>query len=102
MSHFTFLKPEWPEIFIAAAKAEQAVNPDPRTACFYANRSGGHESRKLHCPPQTPLCGTLVPRALLPGSSAIVSRLEIAWSLPKRAMVSDFQEESLGRVNEAS
>jgi type I restriction enzyme R subunit len=39
MSHFRFLKPEWPEIFIAAAKAEVATLPDPRTACFYARRA---------------------------------------------------------------
>jgi type I restriction enzyme R subunit len=39
MSHFRFLQPEWPEIFIAAAKAEVATLPDPRTACFYARRA---------------------------------------------------------------
>ena len=39
MSHFRFLQPEWPEIFIAAAKAEATTLPDPRTACFYARRA---------------------------------------------------------------
>lgn len=39
MPHFTFLQSEWPAIFEAAAKAEAAVHPDPRTACFYARRA---------------------------------------------------------------
>src|SRR5215472_13168787 len=39
MSHFRFLQPEWPEIFIAAAKAEAYTIPDPRSACFYARRA---------------------------------------------------------------
>jgi len=37
--HFTFLQIEWPAIYEAAAKAEAAVHPDPRTACFYARRA---------------------------------------------------------------
>ncbi len=39
MNHFTFLQAEWPTVFEAAAKAEEAVHSDPRTACFYARRS---------------------------------------------------------------
>ncbi|MBI5628729.1 MAG: DEAD/DEAH box helicase family protein, partial [Candidatus Rokubacteria bacterium] len=39
MSQFVFLQPEWPAVFEAAAKAEAAVHPDPRTACFYARRA---------------------------------------------------------------
>jgi type I restriction enzyme R subunit len=39
MSTFAFLKVEWPEIHEAAAKAEAAAVPDPRTACFYASRA---------------------------------------------------------------
>jgi type I restriction enzyme R subunit len=39
LTHFTFLKHEWPAVFEAAEKAEVAVHPDPRTACFYARRS---------------------------------------------------------------
>src|SRR5947209_2991924 len=39
MPHFGFLQPEWPTIFIAAAKAEAHVYPDPRTSCFYARRA---------------------------------------------------------------
>src|SRR5579884_4069526 len=39
MSHFRFLQPEWPGIFVAAAKAEVSTLPDPRTACFYARRA---------------------------------------------------------------
>lgn len=39
MSHFTFLQREWPEISEAAEKAETAVHPDPRTACFHARRA---------------------------------------------------------------
>ena len=39
MSNFTFLQAEWPDIFEAARKAEGAVHPDPRTACFYARRA---------------------------------------------------------------
>lgn len=39
MSHFRFLQPEWPDIFVAAAKAEASTVPDPRTASFYARRA---------------------------------------------------------------
>jgi type I restriction enzyme R subunit len=39
MSHFCFLGREWPDVFEAAGKAEEAVHPDPRTACFYARRA---------------------------------------------------------------
>jgi type I restriction enzyme R subunit len=37
-STFQFLKSEWPDVYEAAARAEQLANPDPRTACFYARR----------------------------------------------------------------
>ena len=39
MSNFLFLQVEWSAVFEAAEKAEAAVHPDPRTACFYARRS---------------------------------------------------------------
>jgi type I restriction enzyme, R subunit len=39
MSNFSFLAAEWPDVHEAAAKAEAAVHPDPRTACFYARRA---------------------------------------------------------------
>jgi type I restriction enzyme, R subunit len=39
MIHFAFLQTEWPTVFESAAKAEEAVYGDPRTACFYARRS---------------------------------------------------------------
>src|SRR4249920_2534488 len=39
MSQFAFLQREWVAVFDAAAKAEAAVHPDPRTACFYARRA---------------------------------------------------------------
>lgn len=39
MSNFAFLQAEWPDVHEAAAKAEAAVHPDPRTACFYARRA---------------------------------------------------------------
>jgi type I restriction enzyme R subunit len=39
MTQFNFLQAEWPAVFEAAEKAEAAVHPDPRTACFYARRS---------------------------------------------------------------
>jgi type I restriction enzyme R subunit len=39
MSNFVFLKGEWPELFESAAKAEAAVHPDARTACFYSRRA---------------------------------------------------------------
>jgi type I restriction enzyme R subunit len=39
MTNFGFLKPEWPELFEAANKAEASVYPDARTACFYARRA---------------------------------------------------------------
>ena len=38
-SNFTFLKAEWPELHDAAFRAEAAVYPDPRAACFYARRA---------------------------------------------------------------
>lgn len=38
MSHFAFLQREWPDVYDATARAERAVNFDPRTACFYARR----------------------------------------------------------------
>ena len=39
MSQFHFLQREWADVHDAAAKAEAAVHPDPRTACFYARRA---------------------------------------------------------------
>jgi type I restriction enzyme, R subunit len=39
MSHFAFLKTEWPAVFDAASRAEIAVHGDARTACFYARRA---------------------------------------------------------------
>ena len=39
MTNFGFLKPEWPELFDSASKAEASVYPDPRAACFYARRT---------------------------------------------------------------
>lgn len=38
MSNFAFLKPEWPQLFADAQKAEALAMPDPRAACFYARR----------------------------------------------------------------
>ncbi len=39
MSQFAFLQAEWSDVYDAAALAEAAVHPDPRTACFYARRA---------------------------------------------------------------
>jgi type I restriction enzyme R subunit len=39
VSQFAFLQHEWAAVFDAAAKAEAAVHPDPRTSCFYARRA---------------------------------------------------------------
>src|SRR5690554_4438188 len=39
MTHFTFLRREWPEVFESAARAEAAAYADPRTSCFYARRT---------------------------------------------------------------
>ena len=39
MSQFTFLQREWPQVYEAAAAAESAAYPDPRTACFHARRA---------------------------------------------------------------
>jgi hypothetical protein len=36
MSHFSFLQREWPDVFDAAERAEDAVHANPRTACFHA------------------------------------------------------------------
>ena len=38
-SNFAFLQTEWPAVYEAASRAEAAVHPDPRTACFYARRA---------------------------------------------------------------
>jgi type I restriction enzyme R subunit len=39
MSVFAFLQREWPSVYEAAAAAESAAYPDPRTACFHARRA---------------------------------------------------------------
>lgn len=39
MSQFAFLKPEWPDLHEAAARAEALVLSDPRAATFYARRA---------------------------------------------------------------
>ena len=39
MAQFGFLRPEWPDLHEAAAKAEALVHGDPRAACFYARRA---------------------------------------------------------------
>src|SRR5207248_1516143 len=39
LSHFSFLQREWPDVLDASRKAEAAVHPDPRAACFYARRA---------------------------------------------------------------
>lgn len=36
---FAFLRVEWPQVYGAARKAQDAAFPDPRTACFYARRA---------------------------------------------------------------
>jgi type I restriction enzyme R subunit len=39
VSIFAFLEREWPSVYEAAAAAESAAYPDPRTACFHARRA---------------------------------------------------------------
>ncbi len=39
MTQFAFLQGEWAAVFESAARAEAAVQADPRTACFYARRA---------------------------------------------------------------
>ena len=39
MTLFAFLQAEWADVYESAQKAEAAVYPDPRTACFYARRT---------------------------------------------------------------
>lgn len=39
MTHFAFLKTEWPQIAASAIKAESLALGDPRTCCFYARRT---------------------------------------------------------------
>jgi type I restriction enzyme R subunit len=39
MSNFTFLKPNWPDLYATACEAEHNVNSAPRTSCFYTRRS---------------------------------------------------------------
>lgn len=37
--NFAFLRAEWPELFVEAAKAERNGVADPRASCFYARRA---------------------------------------------------------------
>src|SRR5215471_7692008 len=39
MGNFSFLQTEWPAIYEAANKVEEAAQSDPRAACFYARRA---------------------------------------------------------------
>lgn len=39
MSHFEFLKTEWPELHDSAVRTEELAYPDPRACCFYARRA---------------------------------------------------------------
>ncbi len=39
MSQFAFLKPEWPDLYEAAARAERLALSDPRASAFYARRA---------------------------------------------------------------
>lgn len=39
MTNFGFLQLEWPELFESATRAEAAVHPDSRAACFYSRRA---------------------------------------------------------------
>ncbi len=38
-SNFTFLRVEWPDLYLESANAEQKAVADPRAACFYARRT---------------------------------------------------------------
>src|SRR4051794_40310056 len=39
MTQFSFIEREWPDVFDAAVRAENAARPDPRASCFYARRA---------------------------------------------------------------
>jgi len=39
VSNFTFLKPEWPQLYDSAVKVESLARSDPRSCCFYARRT---------------------------------------------------------------
>src|SRR5712692_10926458 len=39
MSNFAFLKTEWPELHVSAAKVESLALTDARSCCFYARRT---------------------------------------------------------------
>jgi type I restriction enzyme R subunit len=39
MGNFAFLQTEWPAIYEAANRVEEATQSDPRAACFYARRA---------------------------------------------------------------
>ena len=39
ISHFAFLRAEWPDLLAEARKAEELAHLDPRTSCFYARRT---------------------------------------------------------------
>jgi type I restriction enzyme R subunit len=39
LSQFSFVAHEWPDVFDAAVRAENAARADPRASCFYARRA---------------------------------------------------------------
>ncbi|NJP30152.1 DUF4145 domain-containing protein, partial [Microbispora sp. SCL1-1] len=39
MGNFTFLRPEWPDLYEEASRAERLAIADPRVSCFYARRT---------------------------------------------------------------
>ncbi|HYF62418.1 MAG TPA: DEAD/DEAH box helicase family protein, partial [Herpetosiphonaceae bacterium] len=66
MGNFTFLQAEWPDLHQTARQVEQYIQPDPRSACFYARRAlelavqwlYDHDS-DLHVPYDTTLVAML-------------------------------------------
>jgi len=39
ISNFSFLQPQWPDLFDSAVRAEALAHPDARTSCFHARRT---------------------------------------------------------------
>jgi type I restriction enzyme R subunit len=94
MSNFTFLQVEWPAVFEAAGKAEAAVQPDPRTACFYARRAlelavawTYKSDASLHLPYQDNLSALIhEPSFKTTAGEAVFSKARIINQLGNRAV----------------
>ena len=94
MHNFAFLKAEWPELFEAAARAEELAYPDARASCFYARRALEiavawlyRHDRTLRLPYQTHLSALIhEPTFRQATGSAVFSKARIIKDLGNQAV----------------